>query len=117
MTKFLVDLGPVVRSIVSANHWLSSIKINRLSWYLTLVSANQSSSNSALVVDNLLYSVMLYCLSIFVTGDACDEDQDADGVTNLDDNCRLVANPGQEHVHLAYDAMGINSFLLLFWHN
>ena len=36
--------GPVVRSTVSANHWLSSIKINRLSWYLTLVSANQASS-------------------------------------------------------------------------
>ena len=41
-------LGPVVRSMVSANHWLSSIKINGLSWYLTLVSANQASSNSAL---------------------------------------------------------------------
>ena len=41
-------LGPVVRSMVSANHWLNSIKINRLSWYLTLVSANQASNNSAL---------------------------------------------------------------------
>ena len=41
--------GPVVRSMVSANHWLSSIKIKRLSWYLTLVSANQASSNSAQV--------------------------------------------------------------------
>ena len=42
--------GPVVRSMVSANHWLSSIKINRLSWYLTLVSVNQASSNSAQAV-------------------------------------------------------------------
>ena len=33
--------------MVSASHWLSSIKINRLSWYLTLVSAKQASSNSA----------------------------------------------------------------------
>ena len=41
-------LGPVVRSMVSANHWLSSIKINRLSCYLTLVGAHQASSNSAL---------------------------------------------------------------------
>ena len=36
---------PVVRSMVSGNHWLSSIKINGLSWYLTLVSANQASNN------------------------------------------------------------------------
>ena len=42
--------GPVVRSMVSANHWLSSININRLSWYLTLVSADQASSKSAQVV-------------------------------------------------------------------
>ena len=39
--------GPVTRSMVSANHWLSSIKINRLPWYLTLVSANHPSNNSA----------------------------------------------------------------------
>ena len=42
------NLGPVVRGMISANHWLSRIKINRLSWYLTLVSSNQASSNSAL---------------------------------------------------------------------
>ena len=42
--------GPVVRSMVSADHWLRSIEINRLSWYLTLVSANQASSNSAQMV-------------------------------------------------------------------
>ena len=34
--------------MVSANHWLSGIKIYRLSWYLTGVSANHASSNSAL---------------------------------------------------------------------
>ena len=45
-----ISLGPVVRSMVSANHWLSSIKINKLSWYLTLVSANQASNNSVLVI-------------------------------------------------------------------
>ena len=54
-------LGPVVRSMVSANHRLSSIKINRLSWYLTLVSANQASSNSAL--DDSSFSLALYELS------------------------------------------------------
>ena len=37
--------GPVIGNMVSASHWLSS---TRLSWYLTLVSANQASSNSAL---------------------------------------------------------------------
>ena len=47
----LGDERPVVRSMVSANHWLSSIKANRLSWYLTLVSANQATTNSA-QVDN-----------------------------------------------------------------
>ena len=41
--------GPLVQSMVNANHWLSSIKISRLSWYLTRVSANQASSNSAQV--------------------------------------------------------------------
>ena len=41
--------GPVVRSMVGANQRLSSIKINRLSWYLTLVRANQASNNSAQV--------------------------------------------------------------------
>ena len=49
LTVALFTLGPVARSMVSANHWLSSIKINTLSWYLTLVSANQASSNSAQV--------------------------------------------------------------------
>ena len=46
--------APAARSMVSANHWLTSIKINRLSWYLTLVSANHPSSNSA-------QSVRLFC--------------------------------------------------------
>ena len=48
--------GPVARSMVSANHWLNSIKTNRFLWPLTLVSANHPSSNSAqsdLVVDPL----------------------------------------------------------------
>ena len=45
--QIVIGQWPVVRSMVSANHWLSSIKTNRLSWYLTLVSANQASSNSA----------------------------------------------------------------------
>ena len=39
-------------------------------------------------------------------GDACDDDQDGDGVSNLNDNCRLVSNLGQEHVKLAYNAKG-----------
>ncbi|KAK3740783.1 hypothetical protein QZH41_001242 [Actinostola sp. cb2023] len=37
------------------------------------------------------------------TGDDCDDDQDNDGKTNLQDNCPLVANPGQEHVQRTYD--------------
>ena len=40
------DQGPVVRSLVSANRWLRSIKTYRFPWYLTLVSANHASRNS-----------------------------------------------------------------------
>ena len=39
------DQGPVVRSLVSANPWLRSIKTYRFPWYLTLVSANHASRN------------------------------------------------------------------------
>ena len=52
-------LGPVVRSMVSANQWLSSIKINGLSWYLTLVGANQALSNSSLE-ENIERSWMVF---------------------------------------------------------
>ena len=37
--------GWVAQSMVSFNHWLSSIKTNTLSRYLTLVNANHTSSN------------------------------------------------------------------------
>ena len=37
--------GPVARSLVSANHWLRSIKTYRFPWHLALVSANHASSN------------------------------------------------------------------------
>ena len=43
------DQGPVVRSLVSANRWLRSIKTYRFPWYLTLVSANHASSNPGLM--------------------------------------------------------------------
>ena len=39
------DQGQVVRSRVSANHWLRGMKTYRFPWYLTLVSANHASSN------------------------------------------------------------------------
>ena len=37
-------LGPVARSLVSANRWLRGIKMYRFPWYLTLVSSNHASS-------------------------------------------------------------------------
>ena len=42
-------LGPVARSLVSANRWLRGIKMYRFPWYLTLVSTNHASSNPGLV--------------------------------------------------------------------
>ena len=41
-------LGPVARSLVSANRWLRGIKLYRFPWYLTLVSTNHASSNPGL---------------------------------------------------------------------
>ena len=45
----IYDLGPVARSLVSANRWLRGIKMYRFPWYLTLVSTNHASSNPGLV--------------------------------------------------------------------
>jgi len=44
----LLHLGPVVRSLVSANRWLRAIKTCKFPWYLTLVSTNHASSNPGL---------------------------------------------------------------------
>ena len=44
----LHKLGPVARSLVSANRWLRGIKMYRFPWYLTLVSTNHASSNPGL---------------------------------------------------------------------
>ena len=43
--SFIIDQGPVVRSLVSTNRWLRGSKTYRFPWYLTLVSANHASSN------------------------------------------------------------------------
>ena len=44
------NLGPVARSLVSANRWLRGIKMYRFPWYLTLVSTNHASSNPGLEI-------------------------------------------------------------------
>ena len=36
------SLGPVARSLVSANGWLTGIETYKFPWYLTLVSANRA---------------------------------------------------------------------------
>ena len=54
------DLGPVVRSLVSANRWLRGIKTYRFPWYLTLVSANHASSNPGLAVCNVQANSMIF---------------------------------------------------------
>ena len=42
-------MGPVARSLVSANRWLRGIKMYRFPWYLTLVSTNHASSDPGLI--------------------------------------------------------------------
>ena len=56
-----IGLGPVARSLFSANRWLRGIKMYRFPWYLTLVSTNHASSNPGLVFNNS-------CRSLFVSG-------------------------------------------------
>ena len=48
-----VILGPVARRLVSAHCWLRGVKTYRISWYLTLVSANHASSNPGLFIKDL----------------------------------------------------------------
>lgn len=43
---------------------------------------------------------------IFLQGDACDDDQDNDGIPNIRDNCPMISNPNQEHHKLSYDDKG-----------
>ena len=45
LTDITCDLGPVARSLVSANRWLRGIKLYRFPCYLALVSTNHASSN------------------------------------------------------------------------
>ena len=48
LLPWATHLGPVARSLVSANCWLRGIKMYRFPWYLTLVSTNHASSNPGL---------------------------------------------------------------------
>ena len=57
-------LGPVVRSLVSANRWLRAIKTYRFPWYLTLVSTNHASSNPGLETMELF--ITSYVFSSFI---------------------------------------------------
>ena len=60
------DQGPVVRSLVSANRWLRSIKTYRFPWYLTLVSANHASRNPGQeqVAQSVWRDVALRCMAL-----------------------------------------------------
>ena len=57
------NLGWVAQSMVSFNHWLSSIKTNTLSRYLTLVNANHASNNWAQCGSHLQSQSELYHVS------------------------------------------------------
>lgn len=39
-------------------------------------------------------------------GDACDDDSDDDGISDNEDNCRLVRNPDQSHLNVTFDEIG-----------
>ena len=56
------DLGPVARSLVSANRWLRGIKLYRFPWYLTLVSTNHASSNPGQIKNMTVCPVHRYTL-------------------------------------------------------
>lgn len=45
-------------------------------------------------------------------GDACDDDQDNDGIPNIRDNCPMISNPLQEHDKLSYDVKGMQQQVL-----
>ena len=62
--QHLSALGPVARSLVSANRWLRGIKLYRFPWYLTLVSTNHASSNPGLVC-SVWFSPSASCCSCF----------------------------------------------------
>ena len=47
------------------------------------------------------FAIHLFSLSLF-TGDACDEDDDGDGILDAKDNCRLVHNRAQGDVDGRY---------------
>jgi len=49
---------------------------------------------------------------IALQGDACDDDQDNDGIPNIRDNCAMVGNRLQEHDKLSYDVKGMQQKIL-----
>lgn len=47
--------------------------------------------------------VFIAWLLYFISGDACDNDDDDDGVLDRDDNCQLVPNPTQRDLNGWYN--------------
>ena len=78
---------------------VSSIFI--LKWFLEITFGNLK-----IVKSGSKMSYTNYTSYVALQGDACDDDQDNDGIPNIRDNCAMISNPLQEHDKLSYDAKG-----------
>ena len=88
-------LGPVARSLVSANRWLRGIKMYRFPWYLTLVSTNHASSNPGQAVKSVCDASYLLVGTLMSKGDVSGSitfhSKCCDVCSSNQRNCKILA--------------------------